>query len=239
MEPDRKHVTLPRLGTIKTHESTRKLARRIHAGTARILKATVRFERGRWLVSLGCLVARESGRPAHVKPGVGVVGIDAGVKDLLVVADPDGIELARYRAPRELKQAQRKLRALHRKAARQVGRWDETTRRKQDPSRGWQRTRREIGRAHARVANLRIDRLHKLTTRLSQTHDVIGGETLAIKNMMAAGGSRKRGLNRSLADAALGKLFRQLHHKAAGTAHGSSRPTDGFPAPNCVPAAVW
>jgi len=129
VEPDRKHVTLPRLGTIKTHESTRKLARRIHAGTARILKATVRFERGRWLVSLGCLVARESGRPAHVKPGVGVVGIDAGVKDLLVVADPDGIELARYRAPRELKQAQRKLRALHRKAARQVGRWDETTRR--------------------------------------------------------------------------------------------------------------
>ena len=47
----------------------------------------------------------------------------------------------------------------------------------QDPSRGWQRTRREIGRAHARVANLRCDRLHKLTTGLSQTHDVIGGET--------------------------------------------------------------
>ena len=214
VEPDRKHVTLPRLGTIKTHESTRKLARRIHAGTARILKATVRFQRGRWLVSLGCLVARESARPAHVKPGAAVVGIDAGVKDLLVVADPEGTEVARYRAPRELKQAQRKLRALHRKAARQVGRWDETTRRTQDPSRGWQRTRREIGRAHARVANLRCDRLHKLTTGLSQTHDVIGGETLAIKNMMARGGSRKRGLNRSLADAALGKLFRQLDYKS-------------------------
>ena len=32
---------------------------------------------------------------------------------------------------------------------------------------------------------------------------MIGGETLAIKNMVAAGGSRKRRLNRSLADASL------------------------------------
>ena len=58
VEPDRKHVTLPRLGTIKTHETTRKLARRVEAGTARVLKATVRFERGRWLVSLTCIVQR-------------------------------------------------------------------------------------------------------------------------------------------------------------------------------------
>jgi transposase len=42
---------------------------------------------------------------------------------------------------------------------------------------------------------------------------VIGGETLAVKNMMAAGGARKRGLNRSLADAGLGELFRQLDYK--------------------------
>ena len=98
-----------------------------------------------------------------MKPGAAVVGIDAGVKDLLVVAGPAGNEVERHRAPRALKQAHRKLRALQRKAARQVGPWDETTRREQDPSKGWQRTRREIGRAHARVANLRIDRLHKLT----------------------------------------------------------------------------
>jgi putative transposase len=54
----------PTLGAIKTHESTRKLAWRIGAGTARILKATVRFERGRWQVSFTCIVAREAGRPA-------------------------------------------------------------------------------------------------------------------------------------------------------------------------------
>ena len=214
VEPDRAHITLPRLGAIKTHEPTRKLARRIEAGTARILTATVRWRRGRWLVSFTCIVQRDVGRPAHVKADARVVGIDAGVKDLLVVADPAGGELYRDRAPRELKDALRQLRALQRKAARQVGPWDETTRRKQNPSHGWLRTQREIGRTHGRVANLRADRLHKLTTRLSQTHQVIGAETLAVKNMMAAGGARKRGLNRSLADAGLGELFRQLDYKS-------------------------
>jgi putative transposase len=44
-------VTLPRLGTIRTHESTRKLARRLKAGTARILSATVSRTAQRWFVS--------------------------------------------------------------------------------------------------------------------------------------------------------------------------------------------
>jgi putative transposase len=214
VEPDRRHVTLPRLGTIRTHESTRKLARRIEAGTARILRATVRFERGRWQVSMTCLVARELGRPAHAKPGAVVVGVDVGVKDLIVVADPDGNEVARHRCPRELKQAQTVLRALGRKAARQVGPWDATTRSKRQPSRGWQRTKADIGRVHARVAHLRADRQHKVSTTLSQAHDVIGVETLAVKNMMSAGGARKRGLNRAFSDAGLGELRRQLDYKS-------------------------
>lgn len=214
VEPDRHRVTLPRLGTIKTHESTRKLARRVEAGRARILTATVRFERGRWLVSFTCIVAREYGRPAHVKPGAAVVGIDAGVKDLIVVADPGGNELARHRAPGELKAALRTLRGLQRRASRQSGPWDDATRSTRDhPSRGWQRTQRQISRAHARVANLRRDRIAKLTTGLSQTHAVIGAETLAVKNMMAAGGTPKRGLNRALGDAALGEMLRQLDYK--------------------------
>jgi putative transposase len=213
VEPDRHHINLPRLGTIKTHESTRKLARRLDAGSARILKATVRYEGGRWLISLNCIVARGVGRPAHVKPGTAVVGLDVGVKDLLVVADVEGSELARHRAPKELMAAHRKLRALQRKASRQVGPWDQRVQCRQDPSRGWLRTRRDIGRIHARVAYLRVDRIHKLTTQLSQTHDVIGVETLAIKNLMGAGGARKRGLNRAFADAGLGEVLRQLDYK--------------------------
>ncbi|WP_198163406.1 helix-turn-helix domain-containing protein [Rhodococcus sp. WMMA185] len=45
IEADRRHVKLPRIGTVRTHESTRKLARRVDAGTARIRSATVAFRR--------------------------------------------------------------------------------------------------------------------------------------------------------------------------------------------------
>jgi putative transposase len=216
VEPDRKHVTLPRLGTIKTHESTRKLARRIDHGTARITRATVRFERGRWMVSFTCLVQRAVGASsAHGKSAAPVIGVDAGVKDLIVVATPDGREVLRAPAPAELKRAQRALRALQRKAARQAGPWDAGTRRRREPSKGWQRTQREVAKAHARVANIRLDRLHKVTTQLTKAHQVVGVETLAVKSMMANGGARKRGLNRAIANASLAQLLRQIDYKAA------------------------
>jgi putative transposase len=48
VEADRRHVVLPRIGRVRTHESTRKLARRLQADTARILSATVSFTGGRW-----------------------------------------------------------------------------------------------------------------------------------------------------------------------------------------------
>ena len=88
VERDRHHVTLPRLGAIRTHESTRKLARRLDDGRARILAATVRQEAcGRWYVSLHAEVARAAESPR--RPGV-VAGVDLGVSHLAVVADSLG-----------------------------------------------------------------------------------------------------------------------------------------------------
>lgn len=229
VEPDRHHVTLPKLGTLRVHESTRKLARRLEAGTARILKATVRLERGRWLVSFTCVVERAAHRPAQVKRLAPVIGVDLGVKDLVVAATPDGREVMRVQARKELTQAGRKLRALQRKAARQHGRWDPVAKTRREPSNGWLRTQQQIAKQHVRVANLRLDRLHKLTTSLAQSFDVIGTETLAVKNMMASGGARKRGLNRSIADAGLGEFSRQLDYKTAWYSSTRVRADRWFP----------
>ena len=46
LDAGRHHVKLPRIGLVKTHESVRKLARRIEAGSARIGRATIAFHRG-------------------------------------------------------------------------------------------------------------------------------------------------------------------------------------------------
>ncbi|WP_433592911.1 RNA-guided endonuclease TnpB family protein [Nocardia sp. CA-145437] len=66
----RTRVVLPVIGSIKTHESTRKLARRIEAGTARIMAATIKQERARWFVVFTCEVDRSDGgvhaNPRHI-----------------------------------------------------------------------------------------------------------------------------------------------------------------------------
>ncbi len=57
VEADHHHVVLPRIGRIRTHESTRKLAHRLQSGTARILSATVSFGGGRWQCAFQVIVS--------------------------------------------------------------------------------------------------------------------------------------------------------------------------------------
>ena len=81
-------VILPRLGTIRTHESTRKLARRLTNGTARILSATVSRTAQRWFVSFTVEVERAIPE-RHARPG-SAIGVDRGVKTLLTGVDDPG-----------------------------------------------------------------------------------------------------------------------------------------------------
>ncbi len=216
VEASRHHVTLPRVGRIRTHESTRQLARRIEAGTARILSVTVAEDSsGRWHVAFQVIVRRFVSVPGHAGAGVPVVGVDVGVKagSLLVIAAPDGREIGRVPAPKSLTAAQARLRALQRRAARQQGPYDPDTQARRPPSKRWARTSRRIGRVHAHAAAVRHDILHKETTTLAQRHQVITVEALNASGMRSAGGARKRGLNRALADAALAEVRRMLRYK--------------------------
>ena len=80
---DRKHVQLPRIGVLKTHESTRKLARRLEQGSARILAATVSRQADRWFVSFTVEVERS----IPVSNGeTTVVGVDAGIRHLAMLS---------------------------------------------------------------------------------------------------------------------------------------------------------
>lgn len=240
VEPDRHHVTLPKLGRIKTHESTRKLARRLDAGTARILSATLTEDStGRWHVAFQTLVRRGVAVPGHVgRSPHPVVGVDVGVKadSLLVVATPDGREIDRVPAPKSLAKAQARLRALQRRAARQLGPYDPATKTTRAPSKRWITQQRRIRRTHAHAAAIRRDVLHKHTSTLAQRHQVVTVETLNASGMRSAGGARKRGLNRALADAAPAEIRRMLGYNtrwydstlvAADRYHPSSKTCSG------------
>jgi putative transposase len=214
VEADRHHVVLPRLGSIGTHESTRKLARRLQAGTARILSATVSFIGGRWQCAFQVIVAAKT-RPAHAgRSPHRVVGVDVGVKDLLVVATPEGVEVDRIPAPKPLTRARSRLRAAQRCAARRCGPYDPATRRQREPSKRWQQANARVGRIHGKVAAIRAHEIHQATTALATRHQVVAVEQLSVKNLGRRGGRRKRGLNRALGDAAIGRIRTQLDYKS-------------------------
>ncbi len=197
IEADRKHVTLPRLGTIKLHESARKLARRLDSGTARILSATVKLDGGRWYVSFSCEVDRQIS--AHDRPDT-VVGVDVGIKHLAVLSTGAVID-----NPRHLAGAAKRLRRLSRRASRRVGP-DRRTR--QDPSKRWVKANADRSRAHARVASLRRDGLHKLTSTLAAEY-----ATVVVEDLNVAGMVRNRKLAKAISDCGFATIRTMLGYK--------------------------
>jgi putative transposase len=207
VEPDRTHVTLPRLGRLKTHESTRKLARRLEAGTAKILSATVSWCGGRWLCSFQVAVQRHDAPAAHPDA---VVGVDLGVANLAVlsaavpgISDDDGF----VANPRHLEHTQKRLRRASRKVSRRRG---PDRRSGQAPSSRWRAANRARNRLHHRVAHLRADGLHQLSTGLA-AH----AGTVVVEDLNVAGMLRNRRLARRIADAGWGTLRRLLEYKSA------------------------
>ncbi|MFI9388864.1 IS607 family element RNA-guided endonuclease TnpB [Kutzneria sp. NPDC052558] len=195
---DRRHVRLPRFGLIRTHESTRKLARHVERGTARVRSATVSHRAGRWFVSFSVEISRVD--PAPRRPDT-VVGIDLGITSLAVLSTGQTIP-----NPRHLEAAQRELRRLQRQASRRQG---PDTRTRRPPSQRWRKTQARVARLHAAVANARRDGLHKLTTGLVRAHGHV-----VIEDLNVAGMVRNRRLARHIAGIGMAELRRQIEYKA-------------------------
>ncbi|WP_406395477.1 IS607 family element RNA-guided endonuclease TnpB [Streptomyces sp. NBC_00887] len=201
IEADGRHVTLPRIGTVRLHERRPDLRARIDAGTMRILSATVRLDRGRWFASFQ---VEEKQPLVKVARPDAAVGIDLGIKTLAVLADSDGT-VTKEPNLRHLDRAQKQLRRASRVVSRRRG---PDRRTGQQPSRRWEKANRFRNKVHHRVANLREDTLHKLTTRLAREYG-----TIVVEDLNVAGMGRNRRLSRRIADAAFGEIRRQLTYK--------------------------
>jgi putative transposase len=189
-------VTLPRLGTLRTHESTVKLARKIEGGSARILSATVSRTAQRWFVSFTVEVERDMPE-RHARPG-STIGIDLGVKTLLAGVDDQG-RLIGITGQRPLRGALRKLRRASRAHSR-----------KAKGSANRRKSAAKIARIHARVANVRADALHKATTGLARRYETVVTEDLNVTGMV-----KNRKLARAISDQGFGEARRMLGYKTA------------------------
>jgi putative transposase len=201
VEPDRRHLTLPVIGTVRTHENTRRIERLVRNGRARVLAISVRRNGTRLDASVRVLVQRPQ-QPGVALPG-SRVGVDVGVRRLATVADVDGVVIERIENPRPLDAALRELRQVCRARSRCT-----------KGSRRYRERTTEMSRLHRRVNDVRTHHLHRLTTRLAKTHGRI-----VVEGLDAAGMVRQKGLpgararRRGLSDAALGSPRRHLSYK--------------------------
>lgn len=206
LSPDRHHVVLPRIGSVHTHESTRRLARLVESGRARITSVTVsRSASGRWYASVLARVTVPE--PSHPHPGR-AVGIDVGVKHLLTAAEPGGTPVLVVDMPASAVREAELARALTRRTSRRQG-----PRRGVSPSKRWLRARRRVDRHLARSRAIREDALHKATSDLAARYGTVVVEDLSVSGMTRSGGARKRGLNRAIASSAMARTAELLAYK--------------------------
>ena len=121
------------------------------------------------------------------------VGIDVGIKDLFVTSagfkSGNPRHTAKYAA--KLAKYQRRL------AKKKLG------------SKNRLKAKVKVARIHAKIADGRLDNLHKLSRRLVNENQVICAENLTVKNLI-----KNPTLAKHIADASWGEFTRQLAYKA-------------------------
>jgi len=157
--------------------------------TGKLVWATVSCSAGHWYVSVQ--VEMPDVTPTLCPEAS--VGVDVGIKTLVTLSSGEQFEnqkllrskLAHYK------------RLSHRLSRRKPG------------SHRWYAAQRQLARFHERIANRRLDVIHKMTTRIARRY-----ETVVVEDLNVAGLMHNRKLALSLADAALGETLRQLGYKA-------------------------
>jgi putative transposase len=196
---DPTHLRLPKFGPVKLFGSTREVRRMIDAGRFHVYSATLSERAGRWTVSLSGVAAEfhqaeRSRTNRHTVP----VGVDRGITSLAVAADADGNLFESFEGVKTLREAQRTLKAANQALAR-------TT----PGSKGRQRARARLAKTHRKVANTRRHLVHGVSKAL-----VTRCQVLVIEDLNVAGMVRNRHLAKSISDAAMGELSRQILYKS-------------------------
>lgn len=195
LDQENSRIFLPKLGWMRYRNS-----RQV---TGVVKNVTVSQSCGKWYIS----IQTESEVSTPVHPSASMVGLDAGVAKLATLSDGTVFEPVN-----SFQKNQKTLARLQRQLSRKV-----------KFSNNWQKQKCKIQRLHSRIANIRRDYLHKVTTTVSKNHAMIVIEDLKVSNMSkSAAGTvsqpgrnvrAKSGLNRSILDQGWYEMRRQLEYK--------------------------
>ena len=187
---------------------------------AKLNRATVSERAGRWFVSLQVEEETEEAKPRRNR----AIGVDRGITKL--VACSDGTE---YSNPKALQKMERRLRRLQRKLTRQhcvvtsekafegrrLGGFSPAAcnlKRKGDAmSAGALKTKARVARLHYRITCARSDAAHQATHRIIEHKRPA---TVVLEDLNVAGMLKNGRLAKSISDAAMSEVGRQLKYKA-------------------------
>lgn len=179
-----KHIKLPKLGLVKTRD------KQIPQG--RILNATISQEQnGHYYCSLCCTDVK---MPQYRKTNKNI-GIDLGICDFAIFSDGAKIE-----NPRFYEKSDKKLAKLQKELSRKtIG------------SSNWNKARIRVANLQKHISNQRKDFLHKLTTDLVRSSDIICIEDLDVKSMKETDNKIR---NKHIGDVSWSEFRRQLTYKS-------------------------
>ena len=208
-------IKLPKLGWIRYRNSREVLGK--------LRNVTASSSSGKWFLSIQ---TEKDVEPAIPKGGA--VGIDMGITRFATLSDGTFLEplnsFKRHeKALRKAKQSlSRKLEAA--KRALGIKKGEKIPKGTKLPvSNNRRKAAARVARIHERIANVRLDFLHKASTAIGKNHAMVAVEDLNIKGMSkSASGTpenpgrnvmAKSGLNRSILDQGWGEFRRQLAYK--------------------------
>jgi len=146
-----------------------------------------------WFASFSVKIPEETFVYAHACDSQDAVGVDLGIKTLAVCSNG-----TQFENPKPLKLAERKIRILNKSLSR-----------KQKGSSNRARACLRLARAHRKVARIRSNEFHKITSWLVKTFRFIGIEDLNISGML-----RNHKLAKAVQDASFYEFRRQLEYKS-------------------------
>jgi len=182
------HVHIPKLGEVRLAEQLR--------FSGKIIAATISRTADKWFIAIQVEIQKPE--PTHTGKSQ-ATGVDFGIKALATLSDGTAIQ-----SSKASRKYENRLKRLNQELSRRKG-----AKKGERQSANFKKTKLGIARLYARMANLRADETHKLTTMLTQNYGLIGIEDLNVRGML-----KNHNLARYIADAALSECRRQIGYKS-------------------------
>ena len=179
---DASRIRIPNLGLVRIRETLRFFGK--------ILSATISRTADQWFVSITVDTDQNHLPPAENQ---GTVGVDLGVSALATLSTGEKVVGAKPHKAL-LSRLQRLSRSLSRKVKGSANR---------------HKAKQKLAKLHARIANIRQNSLHQLTTDLTRRFHTVGIEDLNVSGMV-----KNRHLSRAISDMGFFEFRRQLEYKA-------------------------